>query len=134
MPDLAYSPVVTEPRELIWVGSSLEDLRGFPDEVKDVMGYALHLAQCGEKHLDAKPLRGFGGAGVLEVIERHVGDTFRAVYSVKLQTAVYVLHAFQKKSSKGIATPKRDIELVRRRLADAVAIDFERAHSRDQEL
>lgn len=115
-----------EERELVWVGSSLDDLRRFPDEVKDTMGYALHLAQQGDRHVDAKPLHGFGGAGVLEVADRHDSDTFRAVYTVKLETAVYVLHAFQKKAKSGIATPPRDIELIRRRLAEAEAIDKER--------
>ena len=123
---------MTEPHELVWVGSSLDDLRGFPEEVKDVMGYALHVAQCGQKHVDAKPLRGFGGAGVLEVAERRAGDTFRVVYTVRLETAVYVLHAFQKKSTRGAATPKHEMDLVRSRLADALAIDAERAHTRDR--
>jgi len=104
-----------------WVGSSLEDLREFPDEVKGMMGYALSLAQAGRKHPDAKPLKGFGGASVLEVVEDHCGDTYRAVYTVKFAEAVYVLHAFQKKSKKGIATPKQDIELIKARLKAAAA-------------
>jgi len=104
-----------------WVGSSLEDLREFPDEVTAMMGYALFLAQVGRKHPDAKPLKGFGGASVLEVVEDHRGDTYRAVYTVKFAEAVYVLHAFQKKSKKGIATPKQDIELVKARLKAAAA-------------
>ena len=84
------------------------------------MGYALYLAQCGDKHLDAKPLRGFGGgAGVLEVVADHDGDTYRAVYTVRFADAVYVLHAFQKKSKRGIATPKREIERIRQRLQQA---------------
>jgi phage-related protein len=111
----------------VWVGSSLEDLRRFPEQVKDMMGYALHLAQVGEKHPDAKPLRGFGGAGVLEIVERHQTDAFRAVYTVELATAVYVLHAFQKRSKSGAGTPPRDADLIRRRLAEAGAIDAERA-------
>jgi phage-related protein len=83
------------------------------------MGFALYLAQMGGKHPDAKPLRGFGGAGVLEVVDDFAGDTYRAVYTVRLSTAVYVLHAFQKKSKRGIATPKQDMELIRARLRRA---------------
>jgi phage-related protein len=98
-----------------WVGSSLDDLREFPEEVQQVMGYALYLAQCGEKHNCVKPLKGFKGAGVLEVVEDFDGDTYRAVYTVKLESAVYVLHAFQKKSKHGIATTKQDIELIKAR-------------------
>jgi phage-related protein len=114
-------------RNLIWMGSSRDDLRQFPEEVKDMMGYALHLAQSGEKHADSKPLRGFGGAGVLEVVEDDQSGTYRAVYTVNLETAVYVLHAFQKKSKGGVATPPRDLDIIRSRLADASAIDKERA-------
>ena len=106
-------------KPLIWVGSSLEDLRAFPDEVKRVMGYALYLAQMGDKHPDAKPLKGFAGAGVLEVVEDFSGDAYRAVYTVKFPDAVYVLHAFQKKARRGIATPKRDMEVIRARLRRA---------------
>lgn len=91
----------------------------FSEDVKDVFGYALHLAQNGEKHLDAKPLKGFGGAKTLEIIEDHQGDTYRAVYTVKFEGFVYVLHCFQKKSKKGIATPKPDLDKIRARLRDA---------------
>lgn len=87
-----------------------------PAKVIDLFGYALHLAQQGGKHAQAKPLRGFGSAGVLEVVENNDGNTYRAVYTVKLGDAVYVLHCFQKKSHKGIETPQRDIELIRDRL------------------
>ena len=104
-----------------WIGSSYKDFREFPDPVQDAMGYALYQAQIGLKHGSAKPLRGFGGAGVLEIVADHVGDTFRAVYMVKFATAVYVLHAFQKKSKSGIKTPTEDIELIRRRLKAAEA-------------
>ena len=103
-------------KTLIWVGSSRRDLKAFPDEVKDGMGYALYQAQMGQKAPTAKPLRGFGGAGVLEIIEDHQGDTYRAVYTVNFSNLVYVLHAFQKKSKKGIATPKSDLDLINRRL------------------
>jgi phage-related protein len=91
--------------------------------VQDHMGYALHLAQAGGKHDDAKPLKGFGGAGVLEIVSDHSGDTYRAVYTVKFATAVYVLHAFQKKSKTGSKTPATDMELIRRRLKVAEADD-----------
>ena len=83
--------------------------------------YALHLAQIGAKHEDAKPLKGFGGAGVLEIVSDHVGDTYRAVYTVKFATAIYVLHAFQKKSKTGSKTPVTDLELIARRLKVAQA-------------
>ena len=87
-----------------------------PDEVQDVFGYALHLAQMGQKHPDAKPLKGFGGAGVLEVVEDFQGDAYRAVYTGRYADAVYVVHCFQKKSTQGIATPKPDVELIKSRL------------------
>lgn len=101
-----------------WVGSSKADLKTFPAEVRDQVGFALYQAQVGQKHRAAKPLTGLG-PGVLEVVSRHDGDTFRSVYTVRFKSAVYVLHAFQKKSRKGIATPKHEIELVRRRLTAA---------------
>jgi phage-related protein len=87
--------------------------------VKDDMGYALYLAQIGKKHESAKLLKGFGGASVLELVDDHDGDTYRAVYTVRFAAAVYVLHAFQKKSKKGRETPKSDIDIVRRRLRTA---------------
>lgn len=104
-----------------WIASSYKDYRAFPDAVQDVMGYALFRAQQGAKHEDAKPLRGFGGAGVLEIVTDYDGDAFRAVYTVKFETVIYVLHAFQKKSKSGIKTPLEDIELIRRRLKVAEA-------------
>jgi len=103
-------------KSLVWVGSSRRELKSFPAEVKDAMGYALYQAQLSLKPLSAKPLRGFGGAGVLEIVEDHESDTYRAVYTVKFSDLVYVLHAFQKKSKKGVATPKPDIDLIKRRL------------------
>lgn len=90
-----------------------------PSEVIDTFGYALHLAQHGGKHPDAKALKGFGSAGVLEVVENDDGNTYRAVYTVKFDHAIYVLHCFQKKSHKGIATPKQDMDLIRGRLIQA---------------
>ena len=86
------------------------------------IGHALYVAQLGEKHVSAKPLRGFKGAGVLEVVEDHDSDTFRAVYTVRFGTRLYVLHAFQKKSKRGIATPKLDVEMIERRLRLAEAM------------
>jgi phage-related protein len=111
----------TTVKVVAWIGSSYKDFRAFPDPVQDAMGYALYQAQIGAKHDSAKPLRGFGGAGVLEIIADHVGDTFRAVYTVKFATAIYVLHAFQKKSTSGIKTRNEDLELIQRRLNAAEA-------------
>jgi len=108
-------------KPVIWLGSTRKDLKEFPEDVRDVFGYALYLAQTGGKHPAAKPLRGFGGAGVLEVVEEHQGNAYRAVYTVKFSEAVYALHAFQKKSATGIATRKEDIELIRQRLKLAQA-------------
>jgi phage-related protein len=105
-----------EIKSIVWIGSSRRDVKSFPAEVKDVMGYALYQAQIGLKAPSAKPLRGFGGAGILEIVEDHQTDTYRAVYTVKFAELVYVLHAFQKKSKKGIATPKPEIDLIKRRL------------------
>jgi phage-related protein len=106
-------------KPLFFVGSSRDDLRGVPEDVRDVFGYALYLAQMGEMHVRAKPLRGFGGAGVLEVIDNDESGTYRAIYTVRLASAVYVLHVFQKKSRRGIATPRQEIDLVRSRLRQA---------------
>ena len=106
-------------KPMFWVGSSRDDLRAFPKEVRVMMGYALRLAELGEKHPDAKPLTGFGGASVLEVVDDYQGNTYRAVYTVRFTDAIYVLHAFQKKSRKGIKTPRRDIEIIKARLRRA---------------
>jgi phage-related protein len=103
-------------KALEWVGRSHDDLKDFPSAVKRDIGFALYFAQKGDKHPSAKPLKGFGGAGVLEVVEDFDGDTYRAVYTVRFADAIYVLHVFQKKSKKGIATPKPDLELIRKRL------------------
>ena len=105
-------------RPVEWVSSSKDDLRQFPADVQDHVGYALYQAQVGLKHRDSKPLRGLG-ASVLEVVSRYDGDTYRAVYTVRFKAAVYVLHAFQKKAKRGIATPKREIDLIKRRLKAA---------------
>ena len=103
-------------KPLEWISSSKKDLKALPDDVVDVFGYALFLAQAGGKHDQAKPLRGFGSADVLEVIEDFRGDTYRAVYTVRFEERVFVLPVFQKKSKTGIATPKRDMNLIRDRL------------------
>lgn len=104
------------------MGSSRNHVREFPEAVQDHMGYALYVAQRGGKHRDAKTLSGFGGAGVLEVIRDFRGDAFRVVYTVQFAGMVHVLHAFQKKSKTGHQTPRRDIELIRRRLREAEQI------------
>ena len=106
-------------KPLDFIGSSREDLKEFPEEVKQDIGYALFEAQRGQKPLAAKPLKGFGGAGVLEIVENFDGDTYRAVYTVKFQKAVYVLHCFQKKSKHGIKTPQQDMDLIKQRLRTA---------------
>lgn len=108
-----------ESRPLIWIGSSLRDVREFPREVRREIGYALYAAQQNEVDPSAKPLKGFGGASVLEIVATAGGDTWRAVYTVRFPEAVYVLHAFQKKSTKGVVTPKKHLNLIRQRLAVA---------------
>jgi phage-related protein len=118
-------PSEARPKPIRWVGSSKEDVSAFPDDVKRRIGLALFEAQMGRKANYAKPLKGYGGAGVLEVVDDFDGDTFRAVYTVRFAEAVYVLHAFQKKARRGIATPRSEIELIRTRLRRA-AEDYER--------
>jgi phage-related protein len=105
-------------RPLLWVASSKRDYLEFPARVQDGFGFELFLAQTGQHPPSAKPLRGLGG-GTLELIENFDGDTYRAVYTVRFSEAVYVLHAFKKKSKRGVETPKTDIELIRRRLMAA---------------
>lgn len=105
-----------DPKPLVWVGSSRRDLRSFPVAVRRTFGVALFAAQFGETPPEAKVLKGFGGAGVLELIEDHQGSTYRAVYTVRFATKIYVLHALQKKSKRGIATPKQEIRLIQERL------------------
>jgi phage-related protein len=106
-------------KPVIWLGDSLRELKTFPGAVQDEMGYAIYLAQRGEKHVSAEPPKGLG-SGVLEVVSDHRGDTFRSVYTVRFTDRVFVLHAFQKKSKSGIGTPKADIELIRQRLKQAI--------------
>lgn len=113
-------------RPITWVGSSRRDLKRFPPPVRRDMGKALYAAQRGETDPAAKPLRGFGGARVMEIVDLHDTNTYRAMYAAQFVEAIYVLHAFQKKSNRGIATPAREIELVRRRLADAERLHRQR--------
>jgi phage-related protein len=108
-----------ELRPLYFVGSTRDDLRDLPEDVKDVFGYALYLAQLGNMHPRSKPLRGFGGAGVIEIVDNDESGTYRAVYTVRLADAIYVLHVFQKKSRRGISTPRQEIDLIKVRLRQA---------------
>jgi phage-related protein len=101
------------------VGPSRRELKAFPEKVRGSIGHALHQAQCGEEPASAKALKGFGGRSVLEIVDDFDGDTYRAVYTVRFAGVIYVLHAFQKKSKKGIATPKQTIALIKSRLRDA---------------
>jgi phage-related protein len=110
---------MTTVRPIIWIGSSRRDLRAMPEEVRRDIGQALYTAQQGDTDPAAKPLKGFGGARVMEIVERDRSGAYRAVYTAQLGDAIYVLHVFQKKSKRGIATPKQDIDLIRRRLAEA---------------
>jgi phage-related protein len=110
-----------------WMGSTKKDLSNSPDEVKDTIGFALYLAQCGQKHESAKPLKGFGSAKILEIVEDDGDGTWRAVYTVEFARVIYVLDFFKKKSTKGIGTPKHIIDRIKRRLRDARAIERNRA-------
>jgi phage-related protein len=113
-------------KPVYWLGSSLKNLKSMPEDVQDSFGHALYLAQMGEKHRTAKPLKGFSGAGVLEVVEDFDGNTYRAVYTVRYSEAIYVLHVFQKKSKSGISTPKQEIELIENRLKQVQEIQKNR--------
>lgn len=110
---------IMELKELEWIASSRKDMQALPHAVQRIFGYALYAAQLGEKPPEAKPLKGFGGSSVLELIEDHRGDTYRAVYTVRFVRKVYVLHVFQKKSKHGMTTPKHEIDLIRARLKQA---------------
>jgi phage-related protein len=109
----------TAKRPTKFIGSSKQDLSAMPDTVKEVFGFAIYQAQIGGKHLDAKPLKGFGGSSVVEVVESFEGDAYRAVYTVKFKGVVYVLHCFQKKSAKGARTNLTDVNLIKSRFKDA---------------
>ncbi len=117
-----------EIKHIVWIGTSKQDLRKLPSDVRDMFGYALYLAQTGKKHPSAKPLKGFGGASMLKVVEDYRGDTYRAVYTVKFSEAVYVLHVFQKKATHGISTPRREMDLIEERLKRA--LEFHEARKR----
>ena len=106
----------TPDKPLEWIGSSHKDLMALPVDIRRFFGFALSIAQAGDQHDAAKVLKGFGGAGVLEVVEDDAGGTYRAVYTVKYEEAVFVLHCFQKKSKRGSETPKEDMDIVRARL------------------
>lgn len=118
-------------RPLEWIGSSYKDMMTLPADVRRFFGFALSLAQAGDKHDAAKALKGFGGAGVLEVVEDDAGGTYRAVYTVKFAEAVFVLHCFQKKSKRGIAAPKEDMEIIKARLKIAEAYVKERGRGNE---
>lgn len=110
------------PRRLLWRGTAKADFAAFPANVQREMGFALYMAQMGERHpVMAKTLRGFHGGSVIEVRETDGAGTYRAIYTVKFGDAVYVLHAFQKKSKRGIATPKQELALIEKRLKDLIA-------------
>ena len=106
----------------------MKDLKSFPPQVQDDIGYALYAAQKGETDPAAKPLKGFGGASVMEIVAPFAGDTWRGIYTVRFKGVVYVLHAFQKKSKRGIATPQKEIDLIHARLAVAERDYKERQH------
>lgn len=116
-------------KPVVWMGSARDDLRNLSPDVQDAIGFALFFAQNGQRHHATKVLKGFGGASVLEIIEDDSAGTYRAVYTVKFSGAVYVLHVFQKKSKRAIATPGREINLVRHRLMQAAAHYEEHHHA-----
>jgi len=107
------------PKPVFWIGSSRRDLRAMPEQVRRDIGQALYTAQQGFTDPKAKPLKGVGGTRVMEIVERDRSGTYRAVYTAQLGDMIYVLHVFQKKSKRSIATPRQDIDLIRRRLAEA---------------
>ena len=116
-------------KPLNWMGSAKRDLLAFPEAAKDSIGNALSVAQFGGKHPAAKPWKG-AGPGVLEIVEDEAGNTYRAVYTIRFAEAVYVLHAFQKKSPRGIKTARRDVELVSERLKQARK-DYQERYAQD---
>lgn len=111
-------------RSIVWIGSSLKDLKKFPEDVKDQIGYIFYQVQIGENHPKIKPLKGY--PGVMEIVSDYDKDTYRVVYAIKLSDEIYVLHAFKKKSKKGIRTPQSEIELIKQRLRRAKVIAKER--------
>ncbi|GHU05208.1 hypothetical protein AGMMS49960_21560 [Betaproteobacteria bacterium] len=117
-------------KPLIWIGSSKKDLMALPLDVRKFFGHALDFAQRGDRHTAAKTLKGFGSADVLEIIEDDPDGTYRAVYTVRFEEAVFVLHCFQKKSKRGIETPKKDMDIIRERLKKAENEAKERRHGK----
>lgn len=132
MPKLAY--LGGSPRRVRFIGSSRRDLSAFPDGVRRDAGLALFEVQLGQMPDSAKPLKGYGGAGVQEIVNGDASGTFRVVYTISLPDAVYVLHAFQKKSTTGVKTSKRDVDLIKRRLAEAqrLSVEFLAAESKER--
>ena len=114
--------MVRQGKLLAWIGGSKKDLMTLPTAVRKFFGHALDFAQRGDQHDATKVMKGFGGSGVLEVVEDDIGGTYRAVYTVKFEEAVFVLHCFQKKSKRGIGTPKADMDIIRARLKVAEAV------------
>ena len=110
-------------KSVTWMGSALKDLRSFPDEVKQVFGVAIYFAQRGGKHPQAKPMKGYKGGGVLEIVEDYDRNTYRCIYTVRFSNKIYILHAFQKKSQKGIATPQPDLDVINRRLQEVKKLE-----------
>jgi phage-related protein len=118
-----------QPKPVVWVGSSLRDMRELPAAIRRSFGVSLFAIQCGETPPAAKPLKGLG-SGVLELVEQERGGTYRAVYTVRFETAIYVLHVFQKKSKTGKATPQRNIEVLKQRLMRAAELDLSERNKR----
>ena len=127
---MSAAPGPSSLKPLYWIGSARDDLISFPGPARREAGYALYLAQLGMKAAKAKPLKGFGSAGVLEIMSEHDGNAYRAVYTVKFSKAVFVVHAFQKKSKKSIATPKAEMDVIKRRLKTA-ADEYRRLYESD---
>jgi len=115
---MVRSPPPAGEKPVHWIGSSKRDFLAFPDPVKSEMGFALGVAQLGGKHPSAKPWKGEGG-GVFEIVEAFAGDAYRAIYAVRFEEVVYVLHAFQKKSPSGVRTPRPDVDMIHERLKRA---------------
>jgi phage-related protein len=130
---MVYSGETGEERPLIWIGSSKKDLMALPLGVRKFFGHALNFAQHGDQHGAAKPLKGFGGNGVLEVVDNNASGAYRAIYTVKFVEAVFVLHCFQKKSNRGIATPNVDMGIVRARLKVAKVLAKEMGDDQAQD-
>lgn len=112
---------MSETRKVIYLGSTLKELKKLPPAVKEVFAHGIHLATIGSAHVDSKPLKGFGGRSVVEIIGNGRGETYRAIYTVKYQECIYVLHVFKKKSTKGISMPKKEQKVLEERIKTASA-------------